>query len=252
MALASRHSDILSLKDKSGQALLESCRDPSPSVLSVASSDDDVADSLISTSPSPLEEGRCPCCKNSISREQLQEVKKYRFNFRRQLELCKEHKRAAAARELNERGIKPVDWDNLYSRLDLYRSRLTVMLINPERSHFYSELVELIGPRPQSSTVHNLTWERLDHLTPGYYGRRGADLLMEHFALSLSKELREFARVNAVAKKLGWAAFVQHVMVLEAATLLIMGDFPGCNEAEARQMLRETAELGAKAHPGDS
>ena len=38
-------------------------------------------------------------------------------------------------------------------------------------------------------------------------------------------------------------------MVLEAATLLIIDDFPECDEEEARRIMKETARLGELAHP---
>ena len=123
------------------------------------------------------------------------------------------------------------------------------MLIDPERSYYYNELVKLLGPEPGSRSVRNLTWSRLDQLTPGYYGSRGADLLLQHMGILFLEELRAFTRVNKIAWRIGVSDFLQHVLVLEAAALLIMDDFPDYGEAEAGQIMKETTRLGELAHP---
>ena len=65
----------------------------------------------------------------------------------------------------------------------------------------------------------------------------------------LLEELEAFTRENAIGRRIGSSQFLEEVIVLEAAALLIGDDFPKCDEQEARQILKASARLGELAHP---
>ena len=79
--------------------------------------------------------------------------------------------------------------------------------------------------------MRNLTWSRLDELT---LASRDADLLIQHIGVLLLEELEAFTREIAIGRRIGSSQFLEEVIVLEAAALLIGDDFPKCGRTRGK------------------
>ncbi|OCL10668.1 hypothetical protein AOQ84DRAFT_275659, partial [Glonium stellatum] len=79
--------------------------------------------------------------------------------------------------------------------------------------------------------------------TTGYYGARGARVLMERVTARFAAELRRRAPADRLIAAGGVGQFVQEVLVPELVTLLIMEDME-VGEEQAREILRESGAIG--------
>lgn len=100
-------------------------------------------------------------------------------------------------------------------------------------------------------------------VTPGYYGPRGRAIMASTLVERFSPDLNALAARDPLVKRIGVAGYVQTVLVPELAVRLVVEDrrkdgvgllrlgeeeLLGDEEAEARRILEESAEVGEKVN----
>lgn len=83
--------------------------------------------------------------------------------------------------------------------------------------------------------------------TPGYYGPRGARIMIQEILKHHRLALDKMAREDATIGKVGVVAFVQGVLVPELGMNLIMDDLD-VNEDDARRIMLESSKFGQQLH----
>jgi len=189
--------------------------------------------------PDSSREGRCPMCKRPVDRSTLESFGK--MNIQQQERFCHDHRKTTAKAEYRDRDYPEIDWENISSRISKYRPQIEAWVCG-EDCHYR----RVLGETVQAGKERNLL-QTTANLTPGYYGSRGlgviSGLIMDKFTALLKKQ--------AVKDKLliarGVGGFVQSVLVLEVATLLIMEDL-SIDKEKARDVLLESSTIGDLVH----
>lgn len=210
--------------------------------------------------PEIEEEGtRCPLCSHPVSPSDYwpfwtskPKTVKHKSAF------CHLHKKLSAQQSYISAGYPSINWSLLPRRLKSHKPILRQILLNerpsPHRSRY--EPVALTGkaasipskrtdlsPSQQAELEAYALDDRAAY--PGYYGPHGRRLITENILDLLKEDIKGCG--DAVVQASGVAAFVQQVMVPEAAVLLIMEDCSvGWEEAEA--VREETYEMGVLVH----
>ncbi|KAI9814312.1 MAG: hypothetical protein M1826_002278 [Phylliscum demangeonii] len=100
---------------------------------------------------------------------------------------------------------------------------------------------------PSSQQAMPGTKSALLSVTAGYYGPRGAQVFEEMILARFAPDIRRLAARDKVMASGGVSEYIQAVLVPELATLLVREDM-GVDEAEARRILNESAEMGELMH----
>ncbi len=122
----------------------------------------------------------CPFCREPVGKLFLEETMKIgeRLTIRQQAQVCKSHKREAAEDEWRGKGYPTIDWPSFDGRLDHYHLALDDILQRRRISFYRNAFDDLV------KSGKNWTWQqdvmsgnRVEELSPGYYGGRGAKLM---------------------------------------------------------------------------
>jgi len=122
----------------------------------------------------------CSFCKDTVENTFLEERMRIgkRLTIRQQAQFCKDHKRRAAEDEWRERGYPTIDWASFDGRLNHYHLALDNILQKRRTSFYRNAFGDLV------KSGKNWTWQqdvmsgnRIEELSPGYYGGRGAKLM---------------------------------------------------------------------------
>lgn len=79
--------------------------------------------------------------------------------------------------------------------------------------------------------------------TPGYYGPKGAHVMLEAIMGKMANRIREVGSTDRLIAGGGVSAFVQSVLVPELGVRLVMEDLD-CGEEKAKRVVKETVEMG--------
>jgi hypothetical protein len=227
---------------------------------SIAQEHLDEVSNYIERLPSIEEEGsRCLLCSQHVSPTDYWTFWKGKDKtVRNKSAFCHLHKKLSAQKAYKQAGYPEVDWTTLPSRLRRNKATLSQILHNerPSRHRARYEPLALTGKaaavpskRADLSTAQQ---EELDSYAlderaayPGYYGPHGRRLITENIMDLLKSEIKRCK--DGVVQASGIAAFVQAVMVPEAAVLLIMEDC-GIDSEEAEGVREDTYEMGLLVH----
>jgi hypothetical protein len=122
----------------------------------------------------------CPFCKGPVDKDFLEEriSVKGRPSIRQQAQFCKSHKSHAAEEEWKELQYPSIDWPNLENHLNQFHAALDDILQRRCFS-FYRNVFEDVVQNRKKKTLRQdvLTASRIEELSPGYYGSRGARIM---------------------------------------------------------------------------
>lgn len=122
----------------------------------------------------------CPFCKEPVEKQFMEEKVKIgkRLTIRQQAQFCRDHKKSAAEEVWSENGYPTIDWPNFNGRLNQYHQALDNILQRRRTSFYRNAFEDLV------KSGKNWTWQqdvisgnRIEELSPGYYGGRGAKLM---------------------------------------------------------------------------
>lgn len=216
---------------------------------------DDIS-SYIGKLPDVEEEGsRCTLCSEPVEQDAYWNFWKGKDKtVKNKSAFCHAHKKKSAQKEYTQKGYPDIDWKALPRRIR--RSKATLLqILNNDRSSIHRDRYEPLALTGKAAAVpsrrtdlaedvqEELESYALDEKAayPGYYGPHGRRVITESVMDTLKVEMKNCK--DRVVQASGIAAFVQAVMVPEAAILLIMDDCSVGRE-KADEIREKTYDMG--------
>ncbi|KAL2004248.1 hypothetical protein VTN02DRAFT_4763 [Thermoascus thermophilus] len=199
--------------------------------------------------PPPPSEALCPMCRQPVDPEHLAEfTAQPRRRVRDQHRFCESHRARSAQKEYRERGYPTIDWDKFDDRIRGHFAALEKILVPNYPSSYYRNILDTAQKSGQARNFRlTLAGEGLENLSCGYYGTKGACMMLNAVTTRFSKKLRRLAATDNVVKTAGVAVYAQAVLVPELSVLLVKEDM-NVSDNEARQILRESIDIGEKVN----
>jgi hypothetical protein len=205
--------------------------------------------------PNDEEETRCTLCKEPVQLEDHWAFWKGKDQtVKNQEAFCFAHRVKTAQEEYAQSDFPEIDWTALPQRIRRNRMTLFQILRNDRQSQYRDryEPLALSGkaaavPSRRRDLPENIQEElesyALDDQStyPGYYGPHGRRVITEQIMKILKNEIKNCK--DAVVQSSGPAAFVQAVLVPEAAILLIMEDCK-VDRDRAEEIREQTYDMG--------
>ncbi|MCJ1352829.1 MAG: hypothetical protein MMC33_002813 [Icmadophila ericetorum] len=205
-----------------------------------------------STPSEQSESAICPVCATPVPSSLLTDFilihstcpADSRLTMRQQSLFCRTHKTETAHDTWRARGYPEIDWGELPARLENHQDVVSDIIKGQES--FYRNVFE---EKVRKGTGRTLVQSLMDMgeeagSETGYYGSRGAKVMMDHIITTFSRSLRRLAQTDKlIVSGGGTPSYVQAVLVPELAVSLIMEDMDLDKEG-ARRVLSESADLG--------
>lgn len=243
-----------------GDASLRRLQSPEDSSSDLSSATESEPDD-VSTSHDPLEEPsvnmlevskKCPVCDKKLTRSTwslflmtLPELQRdARLLTRRQVQFHNFHQKNTAKREWTRRHYPTIDWTRLPERVNSLRTDVESVIDGTEPSIYADALRDL--DKGRSSRRQKVASEFAGDFgsnSVGYYGGRGAQIIGVEVAEMFTSKFLEDAQHDIISAAGGIPMYIQKVIVPEVASRLISQDM-GCELAEARDILKKSADLG--------
>ncbi|KAF2234497.1 hypothetical protein EV356DRAFT_532807 [Viridothelium virens] len=193
----------------------------------------------------------CPVCDEPVDRSFLDEFANYasRMSIHRQTLFCHAHKRRSAMEEYRIAGYPEIDWNTLPGRLQLHHEHINNVLDRKEDSWYRKRLEEWAKSGKQrtlrQTAIATNDESSLHKFVPGYYGTKGARLMIESIINHFSNKIRRLAASDDLLSLGGGGVtgYVQSVLVPELAVGLIKEDLY-IDDEEARKVLSESTKIG--------
>ena len=210
----------------------------------------------------------CPFCKEAVDEDFMEERISLdkRLTIRQQAQFCKTHRKRAAEDEWKKLEYPTIGWRTLSSRLNRFHPALDDIL-QWRRPSFYRNAFEDVVQNRKKKTLRQdlLTASRIEELSPGYYGSRGARVMWVNSDLSynvcrrhkilttdrtenimtrFTSKIRRLSASDNLISVGGVSEFVQAVLVPELAVLLIKEDMDIDDDERAREVLRNSVDIG--------
>ncbi|KAL9024814.1 MAG: hypothetical protein Q9196_006239 [Gyalolechia fulgens] len=205
----------------------------------------DIDKDWIESQPPGSPRTQCPICKAHISRLFMEQFSGSKvLSLRQQERFCKAHKVRSAENVWREKGYPTIDWHGFQTRLPKYDVALSSVL-GGTCSSFYRNVFE-----DQIKTGANrrlkqavLSGDALEGLNMGYYGTKGARIIMEYIMANFASRIRRLAGTDKLVSAGGVSGFVQAVLAPELAVMLIKDDMR-VDDEQARVVLKESFDVG--------
>ncbi|TPR01514.1 DAD family protein [Aspergillus niger] len=190
----------------------------------------------------------CPWCKAPVDPGDLLRFRAQpKQRMREQRQFCDSHKQSSAEQEWREKGYPEIDWDTFDERITRHFADLETIMV-PESASFYRNSLDTALKTGQAKNFRlSLDGDGLEKISCGYYGTRGAGKMLQAITARYGRKLRRLAADDQIVKMAGPVGYAQAVLVPELAVRLVKEDM-GVNEETARQILRETIDLGEKVN----
>lgn len=215
--------------------------------------------SLPSDSEEEIEEidmlpSSCPLCGATVDEAfkldwELEHAAGRRMNIKLQERFCQAHREHNAARMWQDRQYPGVDWENLKVRFRKHNAHLQAIMDGQIHSTFRTDLEGRVRGNNKGGMKDKIeiAAENTKSASVGYYGSRGAKLMVEYISSTFAGRLRKLGAADSVIAARGVvggvSGYVQSVLVPELAVALVMEDCSvGSNEA--RQILLDSADIG--------
>ncbi|MCJ1309168.1 hypothetical protein MMC25_002824 [Agyrium rufum] len=208
-----------------------------------------------SPEPQPLESNRCPICSEIVTSSDLEDFKaKHNSRLRNgQLpwklskDFHKRHKQESAKRIWNEKGYPKIIWPSFARRLASHKERMREIVELQRPSYYRARLWNSIRSDEKRSAVSaiQILQTSIDEGLTGYYGTRGARVMMDYLTNTFANQLRQLALTDELITSVGVGitGYTQSVLLPELAVALVQEDM-SVDEESARQILKDTTELG--------
>ncbi|KAI5846964.1 RTC4-like domain-containing protein [Tricharina praecox] len=162
------------------------------------------------------------------------------------VKICQDHKELEFREDWTKKGYPDIQWEELPTRIVKHLPQLKDVISEKTESHFRSEFAKQL--EDTAGLTRNLL--RLEHKLPfpGYYGPRGGAILMTAITEQLGEIVGKAAASDRLIAKSSVSAFIQHVLVLELAVLLIADDM-SVRSKTAHKILEDSQDIGEKLNP---
>ena len=239
-ALSAEDASLISLSNTLGDSSTED-RSQNTSSFTKASS----VSSGLSTPPDSPSKARCPLCKVLVDRTLLENVGGgKRMTVRQQAEFCKAHRIKSAYDEWRQRQYPEIKWSVFDQRLTGFHSQIEELLQGNAPS-FYRNAYEDTVRKGKTRTLKQamLRGETMDGMSPGYYGSKGAKMMIDNIIARFATKLRRLGSSDKLISTSGVSTYVQAVLAPELAVMLVMEDMK-TDEDGAREILRDSVDIG--------
>ena len=200
----------------------------------------------MSSRPSDAQsDAKCPLCGTVVDKLWYEGITGgKRLTMRQQAAFCREHKIKSAHEQWRRRGFPDIDWSHFDQRLESYHPQIEEML-RGDKSSFYRNVFEDTVRAGKTRTLKQAMLQGADveDMTPGYYGSRGAKMVVDNIIARFSSKLRRLAGSDKLISAGGVSGYVQAVLAPELAVMLVMDDMR-VDEDGAREILRESVDIG--------
>ncbi|PWY95498.1 hypothetical protein BO94DRAFT_482040 [Aspergillus sclerotioniger CBS 115572] len=188
----------------------------------------------------------CPWCKAPVDPGMLLRFRAQpKQRMREQQRFCESHKQSTAEQEWKEKGYPTIDWDTFDERINRHFADLETIMV-PESTSFYRNILDTTLKTGKAKNFRlTLAGDGLEAMSCGYYGTRGAGKMLQAITTRYGRRLRRLAVSDHIVKTAGVVPYAQAVLVPELAVRLVKEDL-GVPDETARQILRETMDLGEK------
>ncbi|KAL9579025.1 MAG: hypothetical protein Q9203_006874 [Teloschistes exilis] len=206
---------------------------------------DATEDEWLKNHPPSSPKKQCPICKEFVSRLFMEEsFGTAPMSVREQVQFCKVHKICSAEQAWSTRGYPTIDWHVFAKRLPGYEDKI-VEILNGSRRSFYRNAFEDQVKSGVNRTLQQsiMSGSGLEGLNVGYYGTKGARILMDFTMSHFASRIRRLASSDKLVSTGGVAGFVQAVLAPELAVMVVKDDMK-VDDEQAREILRESSEVG--------
>ena len=199
---------------------------------------------------------RCPVCQKPVhsSRALVVPENLRTLAFQQQQNFCAQH-RVADARELwQERDYPKISWEDLESSRIGEKLPDLELVISRQKSSFYLDQLDgtIFAAKGNRRKIRNYLNEGLiDVAKPGYYGPKGARIMVNAITEALTDTLSQALQSDSALRAAGVGGYVSAVLVPELTLQLVMDDMKLRNAKEGRKTLDESTDIGVLLHPDD-
>ncbi|KAL4939859.1 RTC4-like domain-containing protein [Aspergillus oleicola] len=194
----------------------------------------------------------CPICMEPVDPGSLILFRaQARQRIKDQLRFCESHKSSKVEQQWQERGYPTIDWEKFDERIESHFNELEELLV-PESSSYYRNVLDAAMKSGKAKNFRlTLAGDAVETISCGYYGTRGSGKMLQSLTTHFARKLRRLATQDHIVKQAGVVAYAQAVLVPELAIKLIKEDMAVDDDA-ARQIMRESIELGQKVNPAEN
>ncbi|MCJ1477525.1 hypothetical protein MMC13_006197 [Lambiella insularis] len=226
---------------------------PSSPILAASAIDIDLS-TFSSMTPPPSAQSTltlCPFCQDPISASALlaftaERKTSHRLTVRQQAHFCRIHKTESARETWKIRGYPNINWSAIPARIERHHDFIISLMQDMRPSFYRTLLMQKVASGKSRTAVQALMDDGVDVAAEmGYYGSKGASIMMEHIVSKYSKEIRQLAGADKVVAAAGEVSgFAQSVLVPELVCRFVMEDMNLITEEEGRRVCAESADLG--------
>ena len=205
----------------------------------------DLRPTVSSRSSDVQSDAKCPLCGTVVEKLWYEEITGgKRLTVRQQAAFCRDHKVKSAHEQWRRRGFPDINWSHFDQRLESYHPQIEEML-RGDKPSFYRNVFEDTVRAGKTRTLKQAMLQGADveDMTPGYYGSRGAKMVVDNIIARFSSKLRHLAGSDKLISAGGVSGYVQAVLAPELAVMLVMDDMR-VDEDGAREILRESVDIG--------
>ncbi|KAL4961314.1 RTC4 family protein [Aspergillus stella-maris] len=194
----------------------------------------------------------CPICKEPVDPGSLILFRaQARQRIKDQLRFCASHKSSVVEQQWQEKGYPTIDWNIFDERIESHFNELEKFLV-PESTSYYRNVLDTAMKSGKAKNFRlTLAGDALETISCGYYGTRGSGMMLQSLTTHFARKLRRLATQDSIVKQAGVVPYAQAVLVPELAIRLIKEDMNVDDDA-ARQIMRESIELGQKVNPAEN
>ena len=198
----------------------------------------------------------CPVCEQPVHDSSTLFVPDnlHTLPFQQQQNFCTQHKIAEAKEEWKRRGYPRIDWDEVKSfRIPEKLPRLEAV-VRREVPSFYRDQLDAkirVTKGHQKELWNYLNEGLADIAKSGYYGPKGAHIMVNSITASLTEAFKFASTCDATFFRAGVGAYVSAVLVPELTLRLVMDDMHLKTAEEGRKVLDESTAVGEWLNPDD-
>ncbi|KAL2402457.1 hypothetical protein ABEF95_014613 [Exophiala dermatitidis] len=210
----------------------------------------------ITSQGSQASDFRCPVCQKAVkdSASLFVPDNLRTLSFKKQQDFCLQHQVAEAHEHWHDRGYPDINWDDFETvRIPQKLPVLKEIINRSTPSYYLDQLDEKIkAARGNRKAVKLYLNEGIvDVAKQGYYGPKGARVMVGAIMTELTKPLNQALRSDSALRAAGVGGYVNAVLVPELTSLLVKEDMRLKNGEEARNVLDESSQIGALLNPDD-
>lgn len=201
---------------------------------------------------------RCPVCQTAVRDSTLLFVPDNlrSLSFKQQQQFCSQHQQVDAKEQWEERGYPVIHWEGLQASRIPAKLPALKEVINRKAPSFYLEALaaEIQTAKGGRKAIQRYLNEGIVNVAKqGYYGPKGARIMVTAITESLTRTLNKALQSDSVLREAGVGGYVSAVLLPELTLQLVMEDMNlGLGkEKQGRMVLDESTNIGVLLNPDD-